>query len=751
MLRLLHHFIIFILIFQTMLLKAQNSLFQSNLMTIIWENGDTLPQPLTGGLKFPVFSEMDLNNDTYTDLIVLDRADNRLLTFINKGIKDSVCFVYRPQFEKYFPACEYFIRLEDYNRDGLKDIFTFSSPANAGITVYKNVSMSPWKPEFKMTYSTLPAWYYKTFYSNLYVSGLDLPVVKDLDGDGDLDILTFGVLGQLVELYDNIGLEKYGTYDSLFYEFADACWGKFREDELTNKLILGYSCAAVRGQQGGMRHAGSTLELFDFDNDGDNDLILGDVQYPTLALLMNGRKEYQLNVDSMIATVSSFPWGTSVNIRNMPSAFFIDVNNDGQKDLISAPMDMEIIDTFENLNQIWLYLDNDPGIGYNFQLHTKSFLQNQMLDLGGSTRPVFFDVDGDGKKDLLIATAGNFAKTYYKQDRIYYFRNVSKNSNPVFQLINNDFLNLSLKNLSAVSPAFGDVDGDGDSDLLIGLKNGRFMYYENQAKTGQSPDFVYITELPDSISAGSYATPCLIDYDGDGDDDLIAGTGKGNLVFFKNETNGGNIRFLKVTDSLGGISFSPGNQEKVFPCTGDINNDQKPDLILGTTSMGVYCVQDIVSNLFHTFELDTPDFRDYLSMEKISRSVGRQLFPAVFDVNQDGHSDLLLGNLRGGLLFYSSVPDTVNVSVREMPTYSFPAATLFPNPANEKVFLSFEKPLSEETIIYVFDLNGKKLYEKKLLKETTLTEIDTQLFPPGCYFIHIHGKKMMTTKKLLKL
>ena len=80
---------------------------------------------------------------------------------------------------------------------------------------------------------------------------MDYPVVDDLDNDGDLDILTMIQSGDKVVFFKNISLEKGYTTDTLIYELADDCWGRFglRPDTQALSLSLDFDmCAFLETQ-----------------------------------------------------------------------------------------------------------------------------------------------------------------------------------------------------------------------------------------------------------------------------------------------------------------------------------------------------------------------------------------------------------------------------------------------------------------------------------------------------------------------
>ena len=173
---------------------------------VLAENGDTLKNPWAGGFNSVQFSEIDINLDGIKDLFVFDRSGDRISTYINEGIANTVSYKHSPQYITNFPAGLHdWALLRDYNCDGKMDIFSYSS---GGMAIYKNTSDTILN--FTLVTNLLKSDYQPNII-NLYVSSVDIPVIDDIDGDGDLDVLTFGVIGPTIEYHKNLSIENYGT------------------------------------------------------------------------------------------------------------------------------------------------------------------------------------------------------------------------------------------------------------------------------------------------------------------------------------------------------------------------------------------------------------------------------------------------------------------------------------------------------------------------------------------------------------
>jgi predicted neuraminidase len=179
----------------------------------------------------------------------------------------------------------------------------------------------------------------------------------------------------------------------------------------------------------------------------------------------------------------------------------------------------------------WVYLiENVEGV-YS-DTPRKVLAGGSPIDVFGWPSPNLADFDGDGDLDLIC---GEFL------DGFTYFCNVGTRERPEFasgfKLIGADGQPLVM-HLQMITPTAIDWDADGDSDLIVGDEDGRVAFVENiTVGQGRTPVFkqpIYFRQQADTLKFGALATPHAHDWDGDGDEDLLCGNTAGNIAVFTN-------------------------------------------------------------------------------------------------------------------------------------------------------------------------------------------------------------------------
>jgi hypothetical protein len=689
--------------------------------------------PWVGGMDACQFGAIDLNQDDIKDLMVFDRRGNRVLCFVNKGITNVIDYSYEPQYEKFFPDMEEWVILADYDADGKEDIFTYS-PMWAGMKVFKNVSVnhlafeSVVYPYLTYLQGEIPV--------NIYATNADYPGITDVDQDGDLDIVTFWSLGGFIELYKNLSIEKYGNADSLNFTKADYCWGKVAENEESNVLFLD-SCLFDKSLlTGKTRHRGATFQVDDFTGDGLIDCVLADVDYSNLVLLKNGGT---LEETFFISQDTAFPSdGVPVKLFSMPVTALIDVNNDGVDDMLVSPFDPNPMVT-ENKTSIWLYLN----IGTNelpvYQMVSKNFLQNNMIDNGSVSIPLLADINGDNLLDMLVGNFGKYDSSYYESGRLFahfisqltYYQNIGSANNPVFKMFSEDFGGLSALNLRGLSPAVGDLNLDGKTDLIVGSEEGKLIYVEQN----ESENWVIKDTNFGLIYAGAWCTPQLYDIDMDGTMDLIIGSENGKLAYYKGSSFSDAIHFQFVTDHLGNVDVTDYNLSNTGYSVPWFfkTPDNTLNLVVGSEKGKVFHFDQITGNLDGSFrEIDALEV--LLDTVIHDFDMGARSAACLADIDNDGSLEMIAGNYSGGLQLFNSSISVVPFVDHSPANQVF---SVFPNPTSGAFHIRFQNIPQQKIEISIFTVGGQKLIEESYPLGLMQLDIQHDRLKTGMYWMNV--------------
>lgn len=707
----------------------------------VQKNGVSLKNAWAGGLDYAQFSTFDFDFDGDQDLFVFDRSSNNIRVFTQE-IVNSVKewkFVYNAA--DYFPDdLLYRATMVDFDNDGKHDLFTYSI---GGLKVYRNVGNSTdglqWELFKPIVYSD-----YNGFNTNLYVASSDIPAIVDVDFDGDIDVLTFHQGGQHLEYHKNMSMENYGIPDSLEFVLANECWGKFSENANNNSVLLNdpnFPCNGgtlpnpelpTHGEGGGIteaysefsRHAGSTVLALDYNNSGVMDLILGDVAFNNLVLLINGGTTP--NTDSpMISADVSFPSNTlPASIYLFPAPFYLDVDFDGIKDLIVGANAKNVS---QNETSVLFYKNIGANNNPTFVYQQNDFLQNQMIEHGKGSIPVIYDVDNDGLKDLIVSNLYRFKTESIKEGTIAWYKNTGTATNPAYTFVDYNWLNLNQLNYGLrMVPTFGDINGDGKQELIIGKEDGTLVLFQNNGSTFVNPTINLKDNTNTTIQVGGYAFPQLFDLNKDGLLDLIVGNRTGKLIYYQNTGTSTAPSFELINDNLGAIHIQDPNNPDGYTAPHFFRKNDTTLLFLGAIDGTLHYYSEIDGNLTQgqSFTLEDPVFLN-INAEAYSSFW-------VEDIDNDGYLNLFAGQDLGGLYHFEVDPNsTISVEQLDQPI----AVAVFPNPTTGNVFI--ETDSNESFNMKIFTINGQLLKEHRAFKKT---EIDLKTYKTGMYLLEISDK-----------
>jgi hypothetical protein len=359
--------------------------------------------------------------------------------------------------------------LADHDGDGDLDLFwgDFFEP---GLLLIPNGGTCP-APDFRHPPVQFPVG------RPLLTSGYNAPAFGDLSGDGRADLVV-GVLGGA---YNPLRTSA----ENLFYLTRGTGGWEVRTRRVLPVLDIG---------------AEAVPALADLDGDGDLDLVLSNKLDPSdLQTSFVYRLE---NVGSPERPAFRMRVPLELGRRFHAAPAFADLDGDGRLDALIGQWGPRLA---------W-YRGTERG----FEPADTALVT---ITRGSNTVPALGDLDGDGDLDLIVGESSGW---------LNYYRNDGSPSGPRFVLLSDEFERIQIGRRSA--PALADLDGDGDLDLLVGSENDGLALFRNDGSP-VAPAFVRDTAFRAEVPV--LAAPAAGDLDGDGQAELIVGGAGGGAVYLE--------------------------------------------------------------------------------------------------------------------------------------------------------------------------------------------------------------------------
>jgi hypothetical protein len=556
--------------------------------------GRPLELAFLGGLNNPRPQLVDIDGDGDLDLFIQE-ITGRVMLLERDGTAEGL-----PRFRfvtDQFGGLDVgeWYRFADLDGDG--DFDLLAERQYSYLTYYRNDG-TPRVPKLVLAVDTLRDAAGVPIFSDRQ----NIPQLGDIDCNGLPDLLV-GKLDGTVTRYE-------------------ATPGRGLEAPVFRLLAEQFEDIRIIGQQGSL-HGANTMALVDADGDGDPDLFWGDFFEPGLLFLENTGTCAAPNLRNQPV---QFPQGNPVLTSGYNAPTFGDVSGDGRLDLVMGVLG----GAFNPVRTAAanLYLLEQTG-ERAWLVRTRQLLP--MVDVGSESIPSFVDWDGDGDLDLLLAN--KIDPSDGRTAVITWLENVGTAPAPAFRMRGA----LPIRGNYHYAPAFGDLDGDGKADMLLGQWMSRVAYYRGGTGEVTLVDSAFVT-----ITRGSNTTPALGDLDGDGDLDLLVGEASGSLNYYRNDGTRTQPRFTLVSDEWEGLRLG----RRSAPALADLDGDGDLDLLVGWELTGVVAFRNDGSRTEARF-VKEPWF---------TLPVSALAAPAVGDVDGDGAPDILVGNVGGGVVYFDRAP-----------------------------------------------------------------------------------------------
>ncbi|MDA8948874.1 FG-GAP-like repeat-containing protein, partial [Flavobacteriaceae bacterium] len=459
----------------------------------------------------------DIDGDGDMDIVSASPGNNKITWYENNGADDPSWTATDIPTNADYPHC---VHVADMDGDGDMDIISASTDDDR-IAWYENNNGdgSSWTAVDIATSA----------------DGARSVFAADMDGDGDMDIVSASQYDDTIAWYENDG-----------------------------NLNPSWTAANIATSADGAR----SVFAADMDGDGDMDIVSASIFDNTIAWYENNVGDGSSWTAADIATSADYAM----------SVYVADMDGDGDMDIVSASRDDKTIAWYENdgnVNPSWTAAD----------IATNSL----------NARSVYVaDIDGNGNMDILSASVADNTIAWYKNDG---------NADPVWTK-----KNISTSADMAGSVFAADMDGDGDMDVLSASSgDDTVAWYEN----GVSYNYFWDVDSGGNPSDGDY----FVTVAGTASLTSIAYSGSNSITFTLDSQAPTLSSFTHDHDDL----VVNGNETVIITATFSENMISSPTISIGGDDNDIYRVSmTATSSSVWTFTWNVPDLKNGVYFATVS-------------------------------------------------------------------------------------------------------------------------------------
>ncbi|GAB3232027.1 T9SS type A sorting domain-containing protein [Algoriphagus aestuariicola] len=688
--------LLFILIFSQAFPQTVFELDQSK--TILF-GGAPIRNPFSQGINSAQIQTIDLTGDGVEEWVTWDINSGQLQVFAKDGEK----FTHLPELSYYFPAdISGFLVLADFDGDGKKDLFT-STPL--GIKAYRNTSQGG-----QISWTVAQNYLRLDGANNIPANNLDTPLLQDLDGDGDLDLVLFNFAqGDFLEFFRNTSVERKGSADIDGFAFPVDYWGNFVFCAC-GEFAFGQRCDGRPidfridpNENDRILHAGGHSILYqDFDGDDIPDLLLGRDECNTLYFLPNsGTSDQPLFTEfsNEVPPYGGLPHFPRFHVGQWINGELVISLNTNEA---SASYNIDFAQS--------VFWGNPAGT------FAKPILQNQLYDLGENTRPLFRGNESFG--ELWITSNQIFSSGAPTTGRATHFRY----SDGAFIPDDENFGNLSLLNLLDIQLIEHSAADGAQLFLASGIR-----------RTNGIPSQVIYRSAGENWE--EFSLPGLTLRTGDqleffsfrGKDQLLVAAQNGSLTLYDVDFEVGSVT-LNTANFLG-FQDNPANRNLAIALT----SGETPNLYSVDQTGRIFLIRDFMNS----------DVREEvlvkIGSQNLPLRLGRNTWITLVKPDFSEVPDLILGTRGGGIVY-------LKATTSEFPNENEFLAKLFPNPSSGPTTVITNQGSTGQLVNSL----GQILMDQLDIPANREVILQTQILSPGLYFLQLESEnKQVLVKKIL--
>jgi len=676
------------------------TVFEFNQEKSISVNSQNVPIAFSQGINSAQIQTIDLNDDGVEEWVIWDINSRTLQVFEkNKGT-----FTLQPELSYFFPSdISGFFVLADFDGDGKKDLFT-STPL--GIRAYRNTSKGS-----QISWTLAQNFLRLDGSGNIPVNNLDTPLLQDIDGDGDLDLVIFNFAqGDFLEFFRNTSVERKGTPDIDGFAFPVDFWGNFVFCGC-DTMSFGVRCDGRpinsrldANKNARIQHAGGHSILYrDFTGNGIPDLLIGRDECNTLYFLPNqGSSDSPLftSFSNQVPRYGQLPIFPRYHVGQLIEEDLVISLNTNET---SAPFRIDFANSI-------VKLEKSSGT-------VSPILHDQLFDLGENTRPYFKGNVFAGELWLTANGKNNEENILGQAYRLSYSGNQ-------FELLNSNYLGLSALNLIELQLIeYGSV------------KNQSYLLASGVRTTNGVPSQVLLRNqganwVDFSLSGLALRVGDQLSFfPFEAKDHLLVASQNGSLALYEVDLEARSA-ILKTANFLG-YQDNPANRNLIVA----IRIQDKPDLYTVDQTGRIFLIKDMMNS----------DVREELLVKIGDQNLpfrsGRNTWISVVNPGFDDQVDLILGSRGGGLTYLSSVK-TEETNGRDL------LVKIYPNPTSGP-FKVISNTAAKARLITSL---GQILLDEITIPPNREIEIQAQTLQPGLYFMQLEteDKKVIVKKVLVR-